>query len=257
MLIIGCDFHPRFQQIAYLDKESGEYGERRLNHPEEASQFYRGLVGKPVRIGLEATGSYRWFRRLVSELGHEIVVGDPSAIHATIARRQQTDKRDARHILKLLVEDRFPAIWLPPVENEQVRQLLVHRCRMVQLRTRLKNQLDAVAKDECMLDPRVWQQKHRLQVEALPLTGWRAEQRNDLLGLLKELDKRIQPLNKAVRKLAEENAEACRLMTHPGVGPIVALAYVQVIGDWQRFPRGKQVASYLGLIPQEASSAGK
>jgi len=257
MLIIGCDFHPRFQQIAYLDKESGEYGERRLNHPEEASQFYRGLVGKSVQIGLEATGSYRWFRRLVSELGHEIVVGDPSAIHATIPRRQQTDKRDARHILKLLVEDRFPAIWLPPVENEQVRQLLVHRCRMVQLRTRLKNQLDAVAKDECMLDPRVWQQKHRLQVEALPLTGWRAEQRNDLLGLLKELDKRIQPLNKAVRKLADENTEACRLMTHPGVGPIVALAYVLTIGDWQRFPRGKQVASYLGLIPQEASSAGK
>lgn len=257
MMIIGCDFHPRFQQIAFVDQESGEYGERRLHHPEEAVQFYRGLSGKPVRIGLEATGSYRLFRRLVSGLGHELLVGDPSAIHATIPRRQQTDKRDARHILKLLVEDRFPAIWLPSEENEQVRQLLVHRCRMVQLRTRVKNQLDAVAKDECMLDPRVWQQKRRVQVGALPLTGWRSEQRNDLLGLLKELDKRIQPLNKAFRNLADENAEACRLMTPPGVGPIVALAYVQAIGDWERFARGKQVASYLGLIPQEASSAGK
>jgi len=142
MMIIGCDFHPRFQQIAFVDQESGEYGERRLDHPEEAVQFYRGLSGKPVRIGLEATGSYRWFRRLVLGLGHELLVGDPSAIHATIPRRQQTDKRDARHILKLLVEDRFPAIWLPSEENEQVRQLLVHRCRMVQLRTRVKNQLD-------------------------------------------------------------------------------------------------------------------
>src|SRR5260370_37815377 len=55
MLIIGCDFHPRFQQIAYVDQESGEYGERRLNHPEDAGQFYRCLAGKPVRIGLEAT----------------------------------------------------------------------------------------------------------------------------------------------------------------------------------------------------------
>src|SRR5260370_11435603 len=108
-----------------------------------------------------------------------------------------------------------------------------------------------------MLDPRVWQQKGRQQLEALPLTGWRAEQRNDLLDLLKELDKRIQPLDKAVRKAAAENTEACRLMTHPGVGPIVALAYVLTIGDWQRFPRGKQVASYLGLIPEEASSADK
>lgn len=108
-----------------------------------------------------------------------------------------------------------------------------------------------------MLGPRVWRQKRRQQVEALPLAGWRAEQRKDLLALLDEFDRRIELLDKAVRKAAAENLQACRLMTHPGVGPIVALAYVLTIGDWQRFPRGKQVASYLGLIPQEASSADK
>lgn len=68
MVIIGCDFHPRFQQIAYIDQESGEYGERRLNHPEEAAQFDRSLAGKPVRIGLEATGNHRWFRSLLPRL---------------------------------------------------------------------------------------------------------------------------------------------------------------------------------------------
>ena len=257
MLIIGCDFHPRFQQIAYVDQESGEYGERRLNHPEEASQFYRSLAGRPVRIGLEATGSYRWFRYLLAGLGQEMLLGDPSAIHATIPRRQQTDKRDARHILKLLVEDRFPAIWQPPVEQEQIRQLLLHRCSLVRLRTRVKNQLDAVAKNEGLLGPRVWRQKRRQQVEALPLAGWDAERRTDLLSLLDELDQRIRPLDEAVKRAAAENAEACLLMTHPGIGPIVALAYVLTIGDWQRFPRGKQVGSYLGLIPAEASSADK
>ena len=257
MMIIGCDFHPRFQQIAYVDQESGEYGERRLNHPEDACQFYRSLVDKPVRIGLEATGNYRWFRCLLSELGHEMVLGDPGAIHATIPRRQRTDKRDARHILKLLVEDRFPAIWQPPTENEQTRQLLLHRCRLVQLRTRVKNQLDAIAKNEGLLSPRVWRQKRRQQVEILPLTGWYAERRKDLLALLDEFDQRIQPLDEAVRKAAAENADAQKLMTHPGVGPIVALSYVLAIGDWQRFPRGKQVASYLGFIPEGASSADK
>ena len=257
MLIIGCDFHPRFQQIAYVDQESGEYGERRLSHPEEAALFYRSLAGRPLRIGLEATGNYRWFRCLLAQLGQEMLLGDPSAIHASIPRRQQTDKRDARHILKLLVEDRFPVLWQPPVENEQVRQLLLHRCRLVQLRTRVKNQLDAVAKNEGLLGPRVWGQKRRKQVEALPLAGWYADRRKDLLALLDELDKRIQPLDEAVRKAAAENQEACRLMTHPGVGPVVSLAYVLTIGDWQRFPRGKHVASYLGLIPEEASSADK
>src|SRR5579863_10222427 len=257
MLIIGCDFHPRFQQIAYVDQESGEYGERRLNHPGEAAEYYRGLAGRAVRIGLEATGNYRWFRGLLAELGQEMLLGDASAIHATIPRRQQTDKRDARHILKLLVEDRFPSIWLPPLENEETRQLLLHRCRLVQLRTRIKNQLDAIAKNEGLLGPRVWRQKRRRQVEALPLGGCRTKQHKELLELLEELDRRIEPLDEAVRKAARENPDAQRLMTHPGVGPIVALAYVLAIGDWQRFPRGKFVASYLGLIPAEASSADK
>jgi transposase len=226
MLIIGCDFHPSFQQIAFVDQETGEYGERRLSHPEEAARFYRSLGGRPVRIGLEATGNYRWFRRLLAELGQEMLLGDPGAIHASIPRRQQTDKRDARHILKLLVEDRFPAVWQPPLDNEAMRQLLLHRSTLVRVRTRVKNRLDAVAKDEGLLNARGWSEKRRQAVEALPLAGWEAQRRKDLLALLDELNERIRPLNEAVSKAAAENAEACRLMTHPGVGPIVALAYV-------------------------------
>jgi transposase len=126
MVIIGCDFHPRFQQIAYLDKESGEYGERRLMHPEEATQFYRGLIGRQVRVGMEATGSFRWFQRLLGQLGQELLLGDPGAIHSARTRKQKTDKRDARHLLRLLVEDRFPTVCQPPPANEQTRQLL-HR----------------------------------------------------------------------------------------------------------------------------------
>jgi transposase len=256
MLIIGCDFHPRFQQIAYLDQETGEYGERRLTHPAEAQAFYQSLAGRQVRIGVEATGNFRWFRRLLGELGHEMQLGDPGAIHASIRRRQQTDKRDARHILTLLVEDRFPVVWQPSAGNEETRQLLLHRCRLVRLRTKVRNQLDAVAKNEGLLSARGWQEKRR-QIEALPLSGWYAERRKDLFALLDELDRRVRPLDEAVKKAAGENPDACRLMTHPGVGPIVSLAYVLTIGEWQRFPRGKHVASYLGLIPEEASSSDK
>jgi transposase len=62
MMIIGCDFHPRFEQIAYLDKEDGEYEERRLTHPEEAARFYRSLAGRLLQIGMEASGNTRWLR---------------------------------------------------------------------------------------------------------------------------------------------------------------------------------------------------
>ena len=141
MMIIGCDFHPRFEQIAFVDQETGEYGERRLCHPGEAEQFYRSLAGRHVRIGAEATGNFRWFRRLMDELGHEFLLGDAAAIRAACPRRQKTDKRDARHILNMLVEDRFPSVWQPGVENDELRQLLLHRCRMVRMRARVKNQV--------------------------------------------------------------------------------------------------------------------
>jgi transposase len=257
MMIIGCDFHPRFQQIAFIDQETGEYGELRLSHTEEAAQFYRSLTGRQVRIGAEATGNFRWFRQLVQQLGHEFLLGDASAIRAASPRRQKTDKRDARHILNMLVEDRFPVVWQPPVENDELRQLLLHRCRMVRMRTRIKNQLDSMAKNEGLLSRRVWTQKRRQEMEALPLPGWYAQRRSDLVGLLEELSKRIKPLDEAVLTAAEDNPEARLLMTHPGVGPVVSLAYVLTIGAWQRFPRGKHVASYLGLIPAEASSSDR
>jgi transposase len=254
MMIIGCDFHPSFQQIAYVDEETGEYGESRLSHREEAVRFYRSLSGRRVQVGVEATGNDRWFRKLLSEVGHELLIGDASAIHASAPREQRTDKRDARHILRLLVEKRFPVVWQPSAGNEEQRQLLMHRCRLVRMRTRLKNQLDSIAKSEGLTGSRSWSQKRRQQIEALPLTGWYAERRADLLGLLDGLELRIKRLNRAVEMAAEQNGEARLLMTHPGVGPVVSLAYVLVPGDWRRFPRGKQVGSYLGLIPSEASS---
>jgi len=256
-MIIGCDFHPRFQQIAFVDQETGEYGERRLSHPEEAQRFYRSLAGRQVRLGAEATGNFRWFRLLMQELGHEFLLGDATTIRAACPRKQKTDKRDARHILKLLVEDRFPDVWQPPEENENLRQLLMHRCRMVRMRTRIKNQLDSMAKNEGLLSKRVWCPMRRNQIEALPLAGWNVERRRDLIALLEEMNRRIEPLDEAVIKAAEQNPEACLLMTHPGVGPVVSLAYVLTIGNWERFPRGKQVGSYLGLIPVEESSSDK
>src|ERR1022692_2017781 len=117
--------------------------------------------------------------------------------------KRRTDKRDDRHILKLLMENRFPAIWQPAVENVELRQLLLHRCRLVRMRARIKNQLDSMAKNEGLLSSRVWSPRRRQQIETLPLPGWYALRRKDLLALLDEMDKRIEPLDKAVQAAAE------------------------------------------------------
>src|ERR1700756_2335352 len=148
MMIIGVDYHPSFQTIAFLIEETGEYGEQELNHSDgEAEKFYRELKqrGISVRVGMEVTGYSRWFERLLAELGFEVWIGDAADIKKKRVRKQKTDRFDAQLLLKLLLENRFPRIWVPTPENRDLRQLLWHRHRLVQMRTRIMNQLQAVA----------------------------------------------------------------------------------------------------------------
>ncbi len=140
MIIIGVDYHPSDQYIAFVDTETGEYEERQLNHSEgEAEKFYRELAvrGVSVRVGMEATGYSRWFERLLAELGMELWIGDAAEIKTKRVRKQNTDREDARLLLQLLRENNFPRIWVPSPENRDLRQLLWHRHRMVQMRTRM------------------------------------------------------------------------------------------------------------------------
>ena len=145
MSIIGCDLHSRYQVVAMVDTDDGEVATRRLEHENgEARTFYAGLA-KGSLVGIEATGYTQWFERLLAELGHELWVGDPAAIRARAVRRQKTDTRDAEHLLDLLVSRRFPRVWVPSVEQRDLRQLLKHRDKLVRMRTALKNQLHFLA----------------------------------------------------------------------------------------------------------------
>jgi hypothetical protein len=130
MLIIGVDFHPQFQQIARVDTDTGEFQEQRLQHREEAEMFYRALAaaGQRVRVGMEASGHARWLERLLAELQFELWIGDAAQIQSKRGRKQKTDRQDAQHILKLMLKDDFPKIWVPSWENRDLRWA----CKMLQ-----------------------------------------------------------------------------------------------------------------------------
>ena len=261
MLMIGVDYHPSVQQIAFTDTETGECGERRLNHSDgEAEKFYRDLKqrGVHVRVGIEATGYSRWFERLLTELGFEVWIGNAAEIKTQRVRKQKTDRADALLLLKLLLENRFPQIWVPSPENRDLRQLLWHRHRLVQMRTRIMNQLQAIAMNEGKRwKKRLWSEQGRAELEKFQLAHWANRRRRDLTELLDRLNPTIEELTTAVEKEAKKRPEVLRLMTHPGVGFLTALAFVLIIGTPERFQCGKQVGSYVGLIPQEDSSAGR
>src|SRR5690242_10098050 len=257
MIIIGVDFHPEYQEIASVDTDTGEYQEKRLAHPKEAEEFYRSLsrVGQVVRVGMEASGHGRWFERLLEGLGVELWRGDAEVIRAKRGRKQKTDREDAQHILKLMLKDDFPKIWVPNWGNRDLRQLLWHRHRMVQTRTRIMNQLQAVAINEGVrYKKRLWRDAGRKQLESLRLAQWASRRRQDLLEVLDRINPTIAELTQAIENEAEKCCEARRLMTHPGVGALTAVAFVLIIGDAHRFDCGKQIAAYLGLVPEEDSS---
>jgi transposase len=257
MLIIGCDYHPSFQQIALVNTETGELQERRLGHREEAEQFYRALatVGVKLRVGMEASGHAGWFERLLAELNIELWMGDAAKIAAKRVRKQKTDRRDAQPILTLMVKDDFPKIWMPNWENRDLRQLLWHRHRMVQTRTRIMNQLQATALNEGLrCKKKLWRETGRQQLESISLARWASRRRQDLLQVLDGINPTIAELTHAIEHEAEKCPQAQTLMTHPGVGALTAMAFVLIVGEAERFGCGKQIASYLGLVPEEDSS---
>src|SRR6266550_963659 len=217
MMIIGCDFHPSWQQVSWLDTETGETGEQKLVQASgDAERFYR-QVAAPALIGMEATGNCH-----------------------------------------LLVEGRFPRIWMPSSEVRDLRQLLLHRYKLVIMRARVKNELQHLCLNKgVQRKHKLWSQAGQQILRELPLQPWAGRRRDDLLKLMAMLDQQIEPLDQAVKAEAQRDKMALLLQTQPGVGAITALAYVLTMGDVSRFPRGKQVASYLGLIPREHSSGGR
>jgi transposase len=175
MQIVGCDFHPRWQQVAVFDRETGEITEHELmNGDGEAEWFYAGLPVSSL-VGVEACGNSQRFLDLLQRLGHTVWVGDAAKIRASYVRKQKTDRRDAEHILRLLLEGRFPRLWRPTADQRDVRQLLIHRHKLVQMRTRVKTELQHQALNQGLQKQRqLWSARGRAELEGFALEGWTA-----------------------------------------------------------------------------------
>jgi transposase len=239
-----------------LETTTGEFVNLTLMHDEgnNVREFYSKLP-RPVLVGIEATGSMHWFLKLMEELGIECRVGHPATIRAAAPRKQKTDRLDADLILKLLAENRFPAIWLPTKELLDLRALLLHRHQWVRIRTRIQNALQAIAlANGLRRGPSLWSYDGQAKIAFLPLLPHASYRRSMLQEMYRKMEEEIENLTQRVAEQATQRCRARLLMTHPGVGPVTALATEVFLGDPRRFVDGKALASYVGLIPREYSS---
>jgi len=141
--------------------------------------------------------------------------------------------------------------------DRDLRQLLIHRPKLVNIRSRIRNGLQHLTLNRgVQMKRKLWTEAGQQALCDLPLQGWAARRREDSLRLLGPLDAMIKEMDQAVSTAALNNPQA-RLMTQPGVSPNTALAFVVTIGDVKRFPHSNQVASYLGLIPAEDNSSNR
>jgi transposase len=254
---IGNDMHPYYELVAWVDEVTGEIRDRKLAHEGEEVQAFYAQFPPGTVVGIEATFPAQWFERLLAGLGHQLWVGDAARIRASEVRQQKTDARDAELLLDLLRTQRFPRIWVPSAEERDLRQLLVHRMKQVRARTQVKNQLHYLAMSQGLCRKRkLWSVKGRKELESLALLPWAARRREDLLVGLDRLDKQVRELDRAVEEAGHARPEVALLRTHPGVGMVVALAFVLSVGPIERFSNSRKLVSYWGLNPREHSSGG-
>jgi transposase len=258
MRLIGCDLHAAQQTLAILDRDTGEVREAVVRHDGDQVRTFYASLRPPVLVGLEATGSMWWFLHLLEELGIAYRVGHPARIRQAESRKQKHDRRDAALLLRLLAEDRFPAIWVPSAELRDLRALLLHRHQWVRIRTRVMNALQGLALGHGMRrGAALWSRAGQAGLSEVIFPAHTAHRRDMLQALYQHLCEQVTDLDRRVLAQVEQRPRARQLMTHPGVGPVTALATEVFLGDPSRFLDGKAVASYVGLIPSEYSSGDR
>lgn len=253
--IVGMDLGDRSSQICRLDRESGAILEElRLSTTTAQVQSYFAAL-PPQLVVLESGTHSPWIVRLVRQLGHQVIVANPSKVRAISASRRKTDERDARCLAQLGRVD--PELLCPvhPRSEEAQGALAVVRCRegLVRARTQLINQVRGTVKSF----------GHRLPGGSTASFARRASQAlppslqaalEPLLRVIAELSQEIAGFDKAVEALAERWPATKYLRQVKGVGALTALVYVLILGDPQRFARSRAVGPYVGLVPASRNS---
>jgi transposase len=256
---IGCDFHPYSQTVAWCDPKTGEIRVERFEHTkrERMKKFYFQFKGEPTVVGVEASGGIAWFEDLLSEVGVELQVGDATKIRKMAPSRHKTDRKDAEHIMDLLMTDRFPALWRRPKESDEVLKELRYRHGLVKQRTFICNRLQAIGREAGLGKFKTRTPRGRKLLKEAKLSAVSVEIRESWITLLERVEEQIQKVEKKLGNCAESNPEAKRLKTHSGIGPLTSLCLTHTLGDVKRFQNTRQVTAYVGLDPVENSSGDK
>jgi len=255
-LYCGVDFHSRRQTVCYCDTSDGEVKIRDLHHyDDDVRAFYKQFRDEQIIVGYETSGYSRWFETMLFELGIEVWVGDAAEISRLGKRRQKNDRRDAAHILDLMLRGEFPRLYRSSEKSQRILRILRHRQKLVKHSVMIKNSLRRILIETgTLFKESLTSRKSKQKFRELELPPGLATERDRWLELLIEIERQISEIESELKAETEADERVQRLLTHPGVGYLTALCLVHTLGETKRFASTRKVAAYVGLEPLEHSS---
>jgi transposase len=256
---VGIDWHWQQTTICILN-EKGQRVQLRTIRKSWFSvlEWLKEELQHPFAVCFEASNGYGVLGDRLAQMAERVVVAHPGQLRLIFRSKRKNDRVDAEKLAKLLFLDAVPAVWVPPAEVRAWRSLIEYRQRVLAERTRVKNRIRALLRGQGLAAAKgLWTRAGQAWLAGQRLAcTWDELRRDDLQQQLQALTERLKRLTSELDRRARSQAATQLLMTIPGVGPRTAEAVAAYLDEVKRFARGKQVASYFGLVPCQDSSGG-
>jgi transposase len=259
---IGCDAHKKYSVFAGISDTGEVLAARRVDHKRESYRSFLESLPPASRIAIESVGNWYWMVDEMEKAGHIPTLTHPAKAKLMMGQINKTDKLDAEGLAVLARNGTLPAVWIPPGELRDQRELPRVRMALSQIRTKLKNRIhSAFAKYGITFEEvsDLFSGKGRkLLLSALdqlpPETRLSIEEELEMLDYVAQIIKRTEA---RIGQVIEMDETMQLLQTIPGVGPILAIVIALEIGSVERFAAAEKLASYSGKVPRVNSSGGK
>lgn len=259
---IGCDAHKKYSVFSGLSEAGEIIPAQRVENAKQEFCFFLDTLPSGSEIAIETVGNWYWLIDEMEKAGHKPTLVNAGKAKVMMGNINKTDKLDARGLAIMARNGTLPAVWIPPGELRDRRELPRMRLALVGVRTKFKNRIHATFAKYGITFEDVSDifggKGRRLLEQALnelpPETRHSVEEQ---LRLIDQVEESIREAEKRIKSVIREDHAMQILETLPGVGPILAITLALEIGDVMRFPGAEKFASYVGKVPRVSSSGGK
>ena len=259
---IGCDAHKKYSVFAGISEAGEIIPAQRVEHDRESYRSFLKGLPSGSQIAVESVGNWYWLIDEMEKAGHVPTLVNAGKAKLMMGNINKTDKLDARGLAVLSVNGTLPAVWIPPGELRDQRELARMRIFLVHIRTGLKNRIHATFAKYAITFEEVSdlfgvRGRNLIEKRLAELPPETRESIKEQLKLLDQLQRQISSVEERIRQIVKVTPQMRLLMSIPGVGAVLAILIALEIGDVARFSDGAHLASYCGAVPRVKSSGGK